>query len=292
MNFSTTVRILKDKNLDNLIKELEVLSESRFNNINFGFTEIQNLLDKDIDLKPIADRCKELNLVSNTGHAPIHWPFTFNDYYARPDREILEKRILKSIELSKLFGIRWLVIHVGTYLDADEKYDAKKSIEYNIKYLDKFVKCAEENNIKIAIENGTQNEIYGAPPHIDELIKIVDYFNNKYQKEILGICFDFGHANVGRVDIYNEIKKVGTELKVTHIHDNYGKDDHYFPYEGDINWNLVMKALKEIDYEGELTLEVRYNSKMEELKSSNTITVDLINTTYELLEKLEGSMND
>lgn len=53
-----------------------------------------------------------------------------------------------------------------------------------------------------------------------------------------------------------------------------------------------MKALKEIDYKGELTLEVRYNSKMEELKSSNTITVDLINTTYELLEKLEGSMND
>lgn len=71
MNFSTTVRILKDKNLDNLIKELEVLFKSRFNNINFGFTEIQNLLDKDIDLKPIADRCKELNLISNTGHAPI-----------------------------------------------------------------------------------------------------------------------------------------------------------------------------------------------------------------------------
>lgn len=292
MDFSTTVRILKEKTLENLSKELEVLSKSRFNNINFGFTEIQNLLDKDIDLKPIADRCKELNLISNTGHAPIHWPFTFNDYYTRSDREILEKRILKSIELSKVFGIRWLVIHVGTYLDADGKYDAKKSIDYNIKYLDKFVKCAEENNIKIAIENGTQNEIQGAPPHVDELIKIVDYFNNKYQKEILSICFDFGHANVRRVDIYNEIKKVGTNLKVTHIHDNYGKDDHYFPYEGDMNWNLAMKALKEIDYKGELTLEVRYNSKMEELKSSNTITVDLINTTYELLEKLEGSMND
>ncbi len=71
MNFSTTVRILKEKNLENLSKELEVLSKSRFNNINFGFTEIQDLLDEDIDFKPIADRCKELNLVSNTGHAPI-----------------------------------------------------------------------------------------------------------------------------------------------------------------------------------------------------------------------------
>lgn len=292
MNFSTTVRILKDKNLENLSKELEVLSRSKFNNINFGFTEIQNLLDKDIDLKSIVDKCKELNLVSNTGHAPIHWPFTFNDYYTRPDREILENRILKSIELSKLLDIKWLVIHVGTYLDVDGKYDMEKSIECNIKYLDSFVKCAEKNNIRIAIENGTQNEICGAPPHVDELIKIVDYFNNKYQKEILGICFDFGHANVGRIDIYNEIKKAGTKLKVTHIHDNYGKDDHYFPYEGDINWNLAMKALKEIEYKGELTLEVRYNSKMEELKDSNTITVDLINSTYELLVRLEELMNN
>lgn len=292
MNFSTTVRILKEKTLENLGKELEVLSKSKFNNINFGFTEIQDLLDKDIDLKPIAYKCKELNLVSNTGHAPIHWPFTFNDYYTRTDREILEKRILKSIKLAKLFDIKWLVIHVGTYLDKDGKYDIEKSIEYNIEYLDKFVKCAEENNIRIAIENGTQNEIYGAPPHVEELIKIVDYFNNKYQKEILGICFDFGHANVGRVNIYDEIKKVGTKLKVTHIHDNYGKDDHYFPYKGDINWNIAMKALKEIEYKGELTLEVRYNPKIEELNSSDTITLELINTTYKLLEKLESLIND
>lgn len=53
-----------------------------------------------------------------------------------------------------------------------------------------------------------------------------------------------------------------------------------------------MKALKEIDYKGELTLEVRYDSKTEELKSSDTITVNLINTTYELLERLESLMKD
>lgn len=293
MNFSTTVRILKDKNLENLSKELEVLSKSKFNNINFGFTEIQNLLDEDIDLKPIADKCKELGLISNTGHAPIHWPFTFNDYYTRPDREILEKRILKSIELSKLFNIEWLVIHVGTYFDENGTYDIEKSIEYNKEYLEEFVKCANGNGIKIAIENGTtQTENPITPPHVDELIEIVNYFNNKYQKEILGICFDFGHANVGKVDIYSEIKKVGTKLKVTHIHDNFGKDDHNFPYNGTINWDLAMKALKEIDYKGELTLEVRYNYEMNELTNKDEITVDVINRTYELLKKLESLMKD
>lgn len=286
MEFSTTPRMLKDKTLENLVNELEILSKSKFNNINFGFTEIQDLLDEDIDLKPIASKCKELNLVSNTGHAPIHWPFFFNEYYNRPDREVLEKRILKSIEMSKLFDIKWLVIHIGTYLDKNGKYDMEKSIEYNIEYLDKFIKCADKNGIKVAIENGTQME-EDTTPYVEELIKLVDYFNNKYEKEVLGICFDFGHANVGKINIYEEIKKIGDRLKVTHIHDNYGKDDHNFPYNGNINWNLAMKAFKEINYKGELNLEVRYNSKMDELLGKDTITVDIINNTYSLLERLE-----
>lgn len=291
MNLSTTTRILKDKTLENLEKELEVLSKSKFDNINFGFTEIQNLLDEDIDLSSIANKCKELNLLSNTGHAPIHWPFFFNEYYTRLDKEILEKRIFKSIQLSKLFNIKWLVIHVGTYLDTNGKYDIEKSIECNIKYLDKFVKEADKNGIKIAIENGTQME-EDTTPNIEELIKVVDYFNSKYKKEVLGVCFDFGHANVGNLDIYKEIKNIGNRLKTTHIHDNYGADDHNFPYTGTINWNQAMKALKEIDYKGELTLEVRYNPKLEEFCNKDTITVDLINTTYSLLERLKNLMNN
>ena len=107
---------------------------------------------------------------------------------------------------------------MGTYLDADGKYDAKKSIEYNIKYLDKFVKCAEENKIKIAIENGTQNEIWGAPPHIDELIKIVDYFNNKYQKEIL----DESNNIIERIDIFeNEFLILKEKAYSEIIRDSY-----------------------------------------------------------------------
>ena len=291
MNFSTTPRILKEKTLENLEKELEVLSKSKFNNINFGFGEFQELLDGDIDLEPIAKRCRELNLISNTAHAPIHWPFMFNNYYNRPDKEKLEKRILKSIEACKLFNIKWIVIHVGTYLNESRKYDIQKSIEYNIKYLDLFVRCAYKNDIKIAIENGTQME-EDTTPYIDELIELVDYFNKKYNKEVLGICFDFGHANVGKLNIYKEIKKIGNRLKVTHIHDNFGKDDHNFPYNGIINWNLAMKALKEINYKGELNLEVRYNAKQLGLEDKETITLDIINNTYFLLERLEKLMNN
>lgn len=291
MILSTTTRILREKTLENLQKELEALSESKFNHINLGFTEFQTLLDRDINLKPIADRCRQLNLKSTTSHAPIHWTFFFNEYYNREDREILENRIIKSIKMSKFFDVQWIVIHIGTYLDRDGKYDIEKSIEYNKKYLERFVNCANEVGIKIAIENGTQLE-EDTTPYPEELIKLVDYFNNKYEKEVLGICFDFGHANVGKLNIYEEIKKIGKRLKVTHIHDNYGNDDHNFCYTGTINWNLAMKALKEINYHGELNLEVRYNSNLKELENKETIPVDLINSTYSLLERLEKLINN
>ena len=53
-----------------------------------------------------------------------------------------------------------------------------------------------------------------------------------------------------------------------------------------------MKALKEINYKGELNLEVRYNVKELGLEDKETITVDIINNTYFILERLENLMNN
>lgn len=198
--------------------------------------------------------------------------------------EVLKNRILKSLDISKRVGVKRIVIHVGTYLDENYNYDMEKSIEHNIKYLEPFVEKAVENNILVAIENGTQMEkdeplFKNTAPYIDELIKIVEYYNKKYNKEVLGICFDFGHANVGKLDMYKEILKVGNKLIVTHIHDNFGTDSHNQPFDGTINWKDVNKALTDINYDGELTSEVRYTK--EELSDSSNI-----NKTYDLIKKI------
>ena len=79
--------------------------------------------------------------------------------------------------------------------------------------------------------------------------------------------------------MYNEIMKIGSKLKVTHIHDNYGTDSHNQPFNGTINWNDVRNALKDISYNGELTSEVRYTK--EELSDSSNI-----NKTYDLIERI------
>ncbi len=286
--YSTTTRSVgKQNNIDNFKLGIKRLEDSKFKYANFNFFEIQELLDKD-DYKVIFNELINfLNVSSitfNIAHAPIHYPFFFNTYYNRNDIDVLKDRILKSLDIAKEIGVQKIVIHVGTYLDENYNYDVEKSIEHNIKYLEPFVKKANENNILVAIENGTQMEkdeplFKNTTPYIDELIRIVEYYNNKYQKEVLGICFDFGHANVGKLDMYNELMKIGSKLKVTHIHDNYGTDSHNQPFDGTINWDDVRKALKDISYSGELTSEVRYTK--EELSDSSNI-----NKTYDLIEKI------
>lgn len=286
--YSQTTRTVGEKNnVDNFKLGIKRLEDSKFAYANLNFFEIQELLDKN-DYEDIfgdlIEFLKDSSITFNIAHAPIHYPFFFNTYYKRDDIDTLKNRILKSLDISKEIGVKRIVIHVGTYLDKDYNYDINKSIEHNIKYLDPFVKKAIENNILIAIENGTQMEkddplFKNTAPYIDELIRIVEYYNKKYDKEVLGVCFDFGHANVGNLDMYNEIVKIGNKLIVTHIHDNYGTDSHNQPFDGNVNWDDVRKALTDINYNGELTSEVRYSK--EELSDSSNI-----NKTYDLIKKI------
>ncbi len=286
--YSQTTRIVGEKNnVDGFKLEIKRLEDSKFNYGNLNFFEIQELLDKDNYGEIFDDLVDFLNnsaITFNIAHAPIHYPFFFNTYYTRADIGILKDRILKAIDISKRVGVKKIVIHVGTYLDENYDYNIEKSIEHNIKYLAPFVEKAVENNILVAIENGTQMQkdeprFKNTAPYIDELIKIVEYYNKKYNKEVLGICFDFGHANVGNLDIYKEIVKIGNKLIVTHIHDNYGTDSHNQPFDGTINWKYIRRALIDINYNGELTSEVRYTK--EELCDSSQI-----NKTYDLINKI------
>lgn len=286
--YSTTTRVVGEKNnIDNFKLGIERLENSKFKYANLNFIEMQELLDEDKyqdTFVKLTNILKETSIIFNIAHAPIHYPFFFNYHYKRNDVDIVEDRIHKAIDISKEIGVKMMVIHVGTYFDENYKYDMEKSIECNIKYLEPFVKKAVENNMSVAIENGTQIQedearFEDTAPHIEELIEIVDYFNKKYEKEVMGVCFDFGHANLGKLDMYSELKKIGSRLKATHIHDNYGDDSHSQPFNGNINWADVRKGLSEIDYEGELTSEVKYT--FEELSD-----VSNINKTYDLIEKI------
>ena len=100
---------------------------------------------------------------------------------------------------------------------------------------------------------------YEIPPRVgcimSELLEIVE----EVDPENLGICLDFGHANLQRplFGLHDGIRELGDHLIATHIHDNEGlSDQHMIPLMGTIDWDSAIVALKEIGYNGPLILEV------------------------------------
>ncbi len=93
---------------------------------------------------------------------------------------------------------------------------------------------------------------YGAM--VEELCDLVDAFDSSY----VGICWDFGHANMMYSDQNDCLRYIGKRLKATHVHDNFGAWDEHLPtFFGNIKWEPLVKTLKEINYQGDFSFEVR-----------------------------------
>lgn len=64
-------------------------------------------------------------------------------------------------------------------------------------------------------------------------------------------------------NMYQAIKECGNRLLATHISDNDGSgDQHYIPFNGNINWKDVISALKDINYKGAFNLEIPGESRI------------------------------
>lgn len=71
------------------------------------------------------------------------------------------------------------------------------------------------------------------------------------------LCFDVGHAHLGEgVDTaFDPMRQL---VVTTHIHDNRGEhDDHLVPFEGEIDWEAVMRVLSSAPIELPLVLELK-----------------------------------
>ena len=71
------------------------------------------------------------------------------------------------------------------------------------------------------------------------------------------VCLDTGHCAVFGDSPAQAVRLIGKEYLATlHIHDNNGHNDlHWNPYTGVIDWDDFSAALREIGFEGAVSLE-------------------------------------
>lgn len=197
----------------------------------------------------------------------------------------------KSMKICQFLGCPYIVIHgfkLTKYLGSEE--EEWKQTE---RFIDSLAPMAKEYGIAICIEN-LYDSIGG---HIVEgpccdaakAAGRIDRINNKYGAEIVGFCFDTGHANLVGLDMEDFITTLGSRLKVLHIHDNDGIGDlHQIPFtftktrenKPSTDWDGFIRGLRAIGFDGVLSFETApvLNAFPEKMKEK---TLEFIASTGE-----------
>ncbi len=151
---------------------------------------------------------------------------------------------------------------------------------------------AKEHNVKIATENmWNWNRLlrysgFAACATPKSFNAHLDAVNDDF----LVACLDIGHAEMkgSKTTAADMIKKLGSRLKALHIHDNDKlHDSHQIPFSMSIDFVPIVKALKEIGYDGYLTLESSsYLENVSEEKLEDGVK-DLYNSVKRLSDMFE-----
>ena len=212
-------------------------------------------------LKGVAEKS---GIYCNQAHAPFPVYLNGNDEYNKMTFDM----IIRSMECASLLGAKHIVFHpiknstsshvkeysYELFKSRQELYDA------NIEFFNRIIPYCETYNIKIAVENMWERH----PMHHDTLIpaflgnseehaSFIDALDSEW---IVG-CIDIGHCLICGEKPQDAIRRLGrNQLKALHVHDcNCFEDSHTLPYSMKTDWDSILKALKDIDYDGDFTFE-------------------------------------
>lgn len=204
-------------------------------------------------IREIAQLAERLGVTFHQSHLPYY------DIFSETDSDkiaLMEELIRRSIQASGMLGVKWAVTHPGTVYSAG--HNVLASLEANLNYYGKHLRTAEQAGIGIALENdfeysgARRQRIFASS--VEELCELADLFDSPH----IGVCYDFGHANLCGGFHRQNLITIGRRLKAVHVQDNHGQhDEHLMPFFGSIDWADAMAGLAQCGYEGELTYEIQ-----------------------------------
>ncbi len=243
------------------MKAIELISQAGFDAIDYTMSKTAkdgNILDSDNYKSYINELCetaKRNNIFFNQGHAVTGVGIDDPEIAYK----VLAEKNIRCLEIAGLMGMKTLVVHpYGTsrYIGHEEETFLR-----NMKYFKMLVPYAEEFGVKIACENmfcgdkkrGVVRGSICSNPY--EHAMYVDEMNSPF----FVACLDTGHCALAGREPQDAIRVLGNRLGALHVHDNDYKDDmHTLPGLSEMNWDEITKALAEIDYQGDFTLETNH----------------------------------
>ena len=242
--------------------------------------EIYKLNDSELKKKMLEEKAAAdlANIEISQVHGPWRWPPQDSTAELRRERMAKMKR---SIFATRLLGCKYWVVHpIMPYgVEEDSTENAQKTWELNIEFMSELLEYARSQNVTICLENMPMRRFSMATPtKVLEFIKVI---NDPYFK----ICLDTGHVAVfPDLSVSDSVRKLGTEIKVLHVHDNAGdRDAHMFPTKGIIDWKAFLDSLDEVGFDGVFSLETLPSAALDD-KSFEAECIRLFNIAKSIIE--------
>ncbi len=288
MDFSLNAEYLKrtrDPHVRRTPEEcLRICCEAGFRTVSYfpDFTSD----DWEKEVAASAEAANKLGMTIDQVHAPYN-------FYAHKPLEVFREQLKRSIVAAKRMGGSYLIFHGDEYHPAPgEIYDADLALKTVYEIFAPYVEDTLKIGVTPVFENAFEDHHRVSPKErshfcgeLPELIAVLDRFNDPR----IGCCWDFGHGKLAMETDERHaqaIRTMGKRIVCTHIHDNYYKKDlHLPPFMGEANWELLMKAMNDIGYRGNLTFELGYSTL------ENRLVADFMKNLYQTADILKEMMD-
>lgn len=233
------------------------IKNAGFDAMDFSFYDIpadrsvlgEDYMERALELKGWLEK---YGLACNQAHAPYN--FSEAEPFDMTNPRYVE--LVRSLEFAAFLGSKNIIVHaVRNLLEGSDLF------EVNYRFYKSLEPFCRRFNIHVAVENLFRPDskrkcftgIFGTPEELSRMVKMLD-------SEWFVACVDVGHAALAGMEPEDFLAGMsGDVVRCLHIQDtDYLTDTHTIPYIGKHNWKNITRALADIGYSGDFTLEVLY----------------------------------
>ncbi len=222
-----------------------------------------------LDFEEVGRLAKEYSVTLWSLHLPFG-PFEEIDLSRRETRAYTLAYYEELIRKGSEIGIKTYVVHPSAEPIADA--ERRNRMDCAKESLALLAETAKKYGAIIAVEDLPRSCLGRNAAEIQELISA---------HSELRVCFDTNHLlNEDPVDF---IYAVGDKIITTHVSDyDFVNERHWLPGEGKLDWNGVIKALKEVGYKGVWLYEIGFACPNTILRDRALVCADFVRNANEL----------
>jgi sugar phosphate isomerase/epimerase len=256
MRFGISTHLSRDRRLEQ--GHLEQIASHGFEAIELFATRSHFDYADDGAIAKLADWLSETGLSLTSVHAPITTSAAngqrgerFSNAVAdNARRQAAVRETEAALQIARRIPFNVLVVHLGTPSAKSQPGDNTRASAF--RSAEEICRLAEPLGVRVALEV--------IPNELSTAASLVAMLERDLDAPHAGICLDFGHAHL-MGDVADAVETAAEHLIATHVHDNRRKDDeHLVPYQGSINWDMVLMTMQKIGYDATYLMELANTS--------------------------------